>query len=330
MGSDAKKAFNAIGRDELLWFAPETLTIVEDETSALADPDRLAGPPPEWLVESILADGIDVPIIVRLNGKRDDGTPIVEVVNGRQRVRSAREANKRIAAANKKLAPEERAEPIRVPGVRTRGEDHAMLAKMVRSNVLFVEETPLSKARKAVRLLEMGRSYDEVARQFGVIEKTIKSWEALLGLDVSVQKAVEQGELPPTTATKLAGLPQAEQKAALEKMRADGALKGKSGREAAERATGRDRGKTEPEEGGATLPSRVWMKRLRAELGSPGDGTSIADLDELAAAEQTGAMKVLALLLDGKKPRGGPVAEAWRALQKRFDRKASVDAGAEE
>jgi ParB family chromosome partitioning protein len=325
MGSDAKKAFNAIGRDELLWFAPETLTIVEDETSALADPDRLAGPPPEWLVESIMADGIDVPIIVRLNGKRDDGTPIVEVVNGRQRVRSAREANKRIAAANKKLAPDERAEPIRVPGVRTRGEDHAMLAKMVRTNVLFVEETPLSKARKAARLLEMGRSYDEVARQFGVKEGTIKSWEALLGLDASVQKAVETGELPPTTAGKLAELPREEQKTALAKMRADGALKGKSGREAALRAAGKDRGKTEPQEGGAAIPSRVWMKRLAAELDAHalGDGS---------ATDQNihGAKQVLALLLEGKKPRGGPVAEAWRALQKRFDRKASVDAGAEE
>lgn len=318
MGSDAKKAFNAVGRDELLWFDPSTLTIVEDEASPLADPDRLAPPVAEWLVESLMADGNDVPIIVRLNGKEKDGTPRVEVVDGRQRVRAALEANKRLA----KLG----AEPIRLKGVRTRGEDHAVLGMMIRTNVLRQEETPISKARKAARYLKIGRSYDETARQFGVKVGTIKSWELLLDLDASVQKAVETGELPPTTASKLAELPREEQKVALEKMRADGALRGKSGKEAALRAAGKDRGRVEPEEGGAVIPSRVWLKRLLAELPAH-------ELGDGSATDQAiqGAKQVLLLALEGKKPRGGPVAESWRALQKRFGRgKAEASAGAEE
>lgn len=109
-------------------------------------------------------------------------------------------------------------------------------------------------------------------------------------------------------------------------MRADGALRGKSGKEAALRAAGKDRGKTAPEEGGAVIPSRVWLKRLLAELDSHAVGDGCATDQNIHGAKQ-----VLLLALEGKKPRGGPVAESWRALQKRFGRgKAESSAEAEE
>lgn len=307
MGSDAKKAFNADGRDELLWWFPEKLTIVDDKDSPLYDPDRLAKPPPEWLIESIMQKGVRVPIIVRLNGKDEDDVPIVEVVDGRQRVRAAIEANKRLMARG--------LETVRVQGIRTRGTDGDMLALMVMTNELRQEDTPLAKARKAQRAADIGFSDTEIAALFGVQGVTIKQWKTLLDCDSSVQKSVERGELPPTTAVVLAKLPRAEQKAALEKMKTDGTLRGVGGRVAAEKAAGR----SAAVETRTAVPSRVWLKRLLAELeqspalaGSPPEGKQVL-----------GALSALRLVVDGKKPRGGPVADAWRVVQKRFSRGAA-------
>jgi ParB family chromosome partitioning protein len=310
MGSDAKKAYNADGRDELLWWYPEKLTIVTNPESPLADPDRLAKPVAEWLVQSIMAKGVKVPIIVRTNGKDEDGVPIVEVVDGRQRVRAAVVANERLAAEGRQL--------VKVQGIRTRGTDADMLAVMIMTNELRAADTPLAKARKAQRCIDGGFSPSETAALFGVIVPTIKQWQALLDCAAPVQKAVEAGELPPTTAASfLSKLPREEQGPALEKMRAEGSLRGQAGVAAAERAIGKDRGQKEPDPDAVPLPSRVWLKRLLGELEAV-----LADSEHPHYGTDEGkvAVAVLKLVLEGKKPRGNVVAAAWREVQKRFNR----------
>lgn len=310
MGSDAKKAFNAHHRDELLWFDPATLTIVGDKASELNDPDSSARAP-EWMVKSIMALGVQVPIIVRKNGEDARGVPIVEVVDGRQRVRATLEANRRLGQLS---GDEQRF----VPGIRTRGAAEDMMAVMILTNALRKQETPVSKARKAQRYIGYGKSVGEAADLFGVKPQAVSEWLGLLDLDGELQKAVDTGELPQTTALTLVKLPREEQKSALTKMRAEGTLRGKSGVEAAERLTGTARGKTGEEGEVSQLPSRVWLKRLMSELeGETYEGSS----DTLAV------VAVLKLALEGKKPRGNVVAEAWRAVQKRFSRgRAEADA----
>lgn len=321
MGSNAKQTYNAVGRGELLWWEPEALTIVTDKTSPLHDPDRLVKPVAEWMVQSVMTKGVKVPILVRFNGKAEDGTPIVEVVNGRQRVRAAMEANKRLR--------KEGLEPIRVQGIIVRGTDNDMLGLMILANELVELDTPLAKARKAQRALDGGLGVQEVAALFGVKDVTIKQWQALLDCSTPVQQAVESGELPPTTAAMLSKLPREEQTLTLEKMRADGTLRGASGVAAAEKATGKGRGARGPSEDGAIIPSRVWLKRLLAELEGNEDSVGFRAAEEggLAASYVSGAVAVLKLALEGKKPRGNVVAEAWRSVNKRFSRgKASAEA----
>ena len=95
MGSDSKKLYGAEGRGELLLFDPNTLTIVSDKKHPLYD-ERATMPVDERLVESIMKSGVLEPVIVRRNGEDEKGRPIVEVVDGRQRVRAAIIANHRI------------------------------------------------------------------------------------------------------------------------------------------------------------------------------------------------------------------------------------------
>lgn len=276
MGSNSKLLWNAEGRGELLWFDPENLTIVEDQEHVLRDPDRLEAPLDEAMVLNIMALGVKEPVIVRLNGKDKNDTPIVEVVDGRNRVRWAREANKRIKKAGGDL--------LRVPGIRTQGQDHDMLAIMIALNVIRKEETPLSKARKAIRYMALGRSEEETAVVFGVSRATIKNWTQLMECDTSVQKAVESGELAASNAMKLATLPRAEQKEALKKMQANGATKGRAASAAVERAAGRDTGKP-----AAELPTRPQLKRL------------LVALEEAQDPPEVSAASMLGWILHGKR-----------------------------
>lgn len=293
MGSDAKKAFNAVGRDELLWFEPESLTIVEnDPKHPLYDPDRLT-PPEERLILNIMARGIRVPVIVRLNGKTTDDKPIVEVVDGRQRVRAALEANKRLK--------KEGGEPLRVPGVRTRGEDSDMMAVMILTNELRKDDTPLAKARKLQRFLALGRTEEEAAVTFGVTTKAIKDWLLLLDCSTEVQKAVEQGVVPSYVARELSSLPREEQGTALGKMIEAGEIKGKKGREAAVRAA---KGKTSDEAPG--LPTKKQLKRLREALRE-------LEVEDDSTPGKTIAIMLLNFVLDGKKPVGPVLGAGWRA-----------------
>jgi ParB family chromosome partitioning protein len=309
MGSDAKKAFNAEGRDELLKFDPFKLTIVEDEGNPLAD-ERARLNVPEWLVASMIKHGNIVPITVRLNGKSPDGTPRVEVVDGRQRVRAARLASERVRALGEGI--------IMVYGVRKRGDDDTMFAQKIVANEHRQETPPMMKAREAGRALARGMSISEIAQMYRVQNQTIQQWLALLELAKPVQEAVDKHEIAASTAVAFFSgkLPREEQAAALEKMRADGTLKGQAAIAAAEKLSGSARGKTGDEAAIAQIPSRTWLKRLAAEL----EGSSAFAEGGHPASEATGALAVLRLLLEGKQPRGNAVAKAWRDVQKRFSR----------
>ena len=297
MGSEVTKAYGAVGRDDTLRFDAEMLTIVEDdETHPLFDP-RAKKPLSEALVRSIYKRGVLVPIIVRKNGTTPNlGVPIVEVVDGRQRVRAAREANRRREA--------EGLIPWTVPAMRKRGTDADMMATMIATNELREAETPLARAKKAQRFIELlgdEEGLDEAAEVFGVTKTTIKQYLAVLDLAPAVQKAVESGELAIKSALPLATLTREEQPAALEKMRAEGTMKGASAVEAARTLTGKGRGKTDEDGEVKRLPSKAKLRKLQAAL----------EEAKRAGEEVDPALQVLRLVLEGKKPRGGPVAAAW-------------------
>ena len=99
MSKDTRVANGATGKTDLLLFDPDTLVIVEDEGSALRD-DRAKLPYDERLVLSMMVRGVLQPVIVRKNPETDR----TEVVDGRQRVKACREANKRLKKEGRDLA----------------------------------------------------------------------------------------------------------------------------------------------------------------------------------------------------------------------------------
>ena len=88
-------------------------------------------------------------------------------------------------------------------------------------------QSPLTPARNAQRLLDIGVSVREVATAFGVSEGTVRNWKVLLEkLDPSITLAVERGEIAPTTALILAPLGKLRQKEEWAAIKAAGPLTG--------------------------------------------------------------------------------------------------------
>lgn len=187
---------------------PEAFVLVTDKGHPLYDP-RVHDEPDENLVRNIMVYGVIEPVIVRKNGDA------VEVVAGRQRVKAAMEANKRLAAQGS-------AAVVRVPCILRRGTEADLYGVTISENEQRREDTPLSRADKAQRLIAMGKTEAEAALAFGVSAQTVRNWLALLGLSAPVRRAVEVGEIPATAAGQLAGLSSDEQRERLEQMKAEG------------------------------------------------------------------------------------------------------------
>lgn len=223
-GKNQVQATGSKGRQDLLRFDPEDLVIVDDPKNPLYDP-RAKLPVDDALVRNIMVHGVLQPVILRRNGERPDGTAVMEVVAGRQRVKAAREANKRLHAAG--------AEEVLVPAIVKRGDDEMTFGVMVSENELRRGDSPIEKARKLQRYLDMGGGEDKAAVVFGVSRGTIRNLLALLDCDKSVQKAVEAGSITATlAATEFSKVPRDEQKAALDKLLASGgATKGSKARD---------------------------------------------------------------------------------------------------
>lgn len=179
---------------------PETLTLIIDKAHPLYDP-RVEKPLLESMVLNVKNRG------VRLNVRaRKLGDQII-VVDGRQRVRAAIEANKRLKAEGMK--------PLLVPLVITSGDDKELFNESVFLNEQRQDDDPFEKANKCKRLMDMGYSAEDAAESFGVNVLTIKNWMKLFELDNEVRNAVKSGKIAVSSAIQLADLPIADQRSAL-------------------------------------------------------------------------------------------------------------------
>ncbi len=198
----------AAGRSDLFKLMPDQLVIVKDKAHPLYD-DRVTIPLPEWLIDSVIEHGILHNVLVRRNGH------LFEVQDGRQRVRAAIEANKRLQkAGSDKL--------VLVPVVMRKDDDLTAAKVTVAANEHRQSDPPVVKARKAQHLLDLGATEGETARQFGVSVPALKNLLKVLDTSAEVQTMVNDGQVPLTAATRLADLPRDEQKAAMEEIRAAG------------------------------------------------------------------------------------------------------------
>jgi hypothetical protein len=192
------------------WMRPEDLVIVGLDTKhkkgehPLWD-ERINLPLDENMVLNIMAEGVHEPVIVRKDGEQ----PLL--VNGRQRVRHAREANKRLTAAGK--------EPVEIKTVVERGSDDRMFGIMISTNEVRREDALESKLSKLERYMAMGKSEEQAAIVFGVGVPTIKTWLAIVEAGPEVKSAIRDGALSATAAAKIAKAPREKQAALVQEVR---------------------------------------------------------------------------------------------------------------
>lgn len=240
----AKQAIVGASRLNAFSVDPKSLTIITDEQSPLYD-ERINLPLNENLVLNVAAFGVKQPVIIT-----KDGDTLV-VVDGRQRVRAAVEANRRLKKEGK--------EPLRIPVMLQRGDDADLFGMSIFLNEQRQNDSMLTKAGKAQRLLNLGRSEDEVAVVFGTSSAAIRQWVKLFDLAPQVRAAVETGEISASAAAKLAPLKKSEQVEKLADLRADAAAGKKATTKKVAAVAKKAKGETVIEK-----PSPKLLKRLVA------------------------------------------------------------------
>lgn len=257
MGSDAIKNYGAAGRTDLLVFEPEKLVLVTDTTHPLYD-KRVHLPVDEAMVVSIMEQGVIEPIQVRRNGTNSSG-PIVEVVFGRQRVKNAREANRRLTKLGRPT--------IRVLATWFRGDDAQALGNMMAENLVRKDVAPIERAELMRRYLAFGRSERDVSVVCGCTVQTVRDTLKLLELTPEVQAAVTSGDVAANAAKELADVPREKQGEALASMRDAGATKGQAAlaaaREIRDRARQGKAPKLEPSD--TKTVTKKMLPRVRLE-----------------------------------------------------------------
>jgi ParB family transcriptional regulator, chromosome partitioning protein len=194
-------------------FDPNELIIIGLDTNDGQDhplwDERIHLPLSEPMIRNIRVRGVLEPITFVRDGDR------ALVVDGRQRVRHAREALTLQVKAGEF--------PLVVPGIPRRGNDAELFGVARTLNAHRTADGPMTNARNVERMAAMGLSEDRIALEMGVTPQTVKAWRLLLDLAPVVCKAVEAGALSATAASTLAKLPRAEQIAKLGELTAGGA-----------------------------------------------------------------------------------------------------------
>lgn len=208
-------AYGASGKTNLLTFDPDKLKLITDKKHHLYDP-RVDLELDEALIASIMYRGVIEPVIVW----KDPETGETCVVDGRQRVKNAREANKRLRKRGEL--------PKVVKAIVERGDAKSLMGTMVMANEGRAAVTAMEKANLAQRLIQAGQPENIVAIILHCSTSGLKNYLALLDCTADVRNAVEKGTLPATQAYKLSKLDPDKQRTTVAKMlKAASGAKGK-------------------------------------------------------------------------------------------------------
>lgn len=195
---------------EVTYYDPDALVIVGldvDEDGSPLNDERATLDVDESMVRNIMVYGVQQPVLVR----REAGK--LYVVDGRQRVKSARAAATRQGSAGEF--------PTKVPCIEVRGADDRVTGIMISANEVRRDDGVLVKAAKAARLMDMLGDKDQVALTFGRSTKTIENWMKLLEADPKVHDAVREGKISAAVGIKLSGKSRQDQIIALDQMLAE-------------------------------------------------------------------------------------------------------------
>lgn len=218
----------------LAW--PEELVIPgidePNEESVLFDKERKDLELNPDLLDSIMRYGVKK----NVNARRNASTGKFEIVDGRQRVLHAREANRLLTAKGEK--------PRKILCRVELGSDDLMFELMITLNQ-HIESTPLMKARLAERFYMRSQSVGETCRVCRVSEHTFKEWMELLQMDKEVHDAIDEGKISCNQALKFVKLPHDKQRETLKSLVEMGAKKA--------------RPKSEKSEDKAKMPSKATL-----------------------------------------------------------------------
>lgn len=204
--------FGAESRGQTFLYLPEKLTIVTDKEHPLYDPTA-EDPPPNWLVDSIRAEGFTSTINVRKNGMHR-GKPIIEVIAGRNRVKATQIVNKERKAAGQ--------EPVRVEAKYGRLDDKQAMTLMIIENELRKVEDHVTRAKKLARWLDLNNGDEKRARRvWGLKSSELKTLLTVLDMDPEVQRALKAKRITLGIAKRLSDLPRDKQRTALAEILAD-------------------------------------------------------------------------------------------------------------
>lgn len=206
-------------------FDPDDLTLIEDPAHPLYDP-RIKLPVDDRLVTNISRVGVLEPVLVRVVYQQHER--IVEVVDGRQRVKAARKANQSLRGKDK----------VRIPVVTYAGDERKLREAMY-STFIRQDDTPVQKAEKAMILLNDGYDVKGAAEVMGCTAQTIRNYKHMLALSPRVQKAIDSGEVNPSHVMALHTLEHDKQDEALQKMLDSGSTKGRKAKAQVDKARGK-------------------------------------------------------------------------------------------
>lgn len=175
----------------LFLIPPEDLTIIGLDTSdgvehPLADPNRVRLPLQESSVLHMMSGGFIPPILVAKDGDR------IVVVEGRQRTRAGREANKRLVAKGE--------QPLCLFATYSKADVDQLMDAMVSTNSHRQPDDILDLAEKAHRMFERGRDVNTIAIRQNVSGQTIRQRLKLHGLHPQLKEAVRDGACTVTDA----------------------------------------------------------------------------------------------------------------------------------
>jgi ParB family chromosome partitioning protein len=250
----SRDALKAKGKTDVWYFDPEDVILVEDKESPVYD-ERVHNDYDEALVLSMMyaPDGkTPQGVLEILNGSRNAETGKTEITDGRQRTKACREANRRL---KKQGLP-----PIRLPVHLKRLNDSQRMALMITANEHRRQDSPMNRALKAQRYINLGHDEKEVAVMLGTGESTVKNLLRLLDAPAAVRNAVDSGKVSVSDGYRLAREEPEEARKKLGKLleqapRTPGKKRSKHAKKARE-IMGRPEQKTAPE-----VPSARSVKK---------------------------------------------------------------------
>ncbi len=203
-------------RSDVFSVKPEYLTIITDKANPFYEPRAelpLDHPDMQNLIGSIMQEGrVLDPILIRKNGKHDNGDNVLEVIDGRQRLKAVIEINRQYAEISK--------EPLLIPcqhmGVT---EEKDFLRIMATRNECRIKTPPSMLAFQIDRFIESEGTYKEAERAFCLPEAKLREYVKIARLCADVHKAVDSGKVAVSVAsTKFEDMSVQAQRTALKEL----------------------------------------------------------------------------------------------------------------